>query len=388
MKWLPFFQEVEKHAEHAIETSQEPLLARLRRSVPVLVAVPVIGFLLQSWTTPDELAGRALDATFRLQAPRPGGQVVLVEIDDVSYQELFLGKSPLSRPVLRQLLEATIRGEPRLIGVDLDTSDAEAAQLRMTGKVPVVWAIAARDRDGELQAEAPLGGAIGEVPAGVTLLPLDSDGVVRRYRPSVQVKGLPIATLPHRIASLANGEVTDPGREYYINFYGDRRQVPRISAAEVLRLGDEPGWRQDSPIRGKVVLLGGTWAESRDDYSTPVGRMNGVELMAQITEAELSGTLIGAGRKWLAGLLQFLSALAVVVVFSRMRLRPALWSSLLLVPLLAVLCSVILFSSAAFSGYFLVPGAMTVGHQLYSKAAEYTKLLGKITAREANTGTD
>src|SRR4030095_12722302 len=44
----------------------------------------------------------------------------------------------------------------------------------------------------------------------------------------------------------------------------------------------------DNPFQGKIVLVGATFAESRDVYPTPVGSMPGVEIQANDVHTLLS----------------------------------------------------------------------------------------------------
>ena len=48
----------------------------------------------------------------------------------------------------------------------------------------------------------------------------------------------------------------------------------------------------DNPLRGRIVLVGGTFAEGRDTYQTPHGLMPGVEVHANVVYMLLSGHFI------------------------------------------------------------------------------------------------
>ncbi len=61
----------------------------------------------------------------------------------------------------------------------------------------------------------------------------------------------------------------------------------RIPAAHILKFA-ENNWQNNSLIKNKIVLIGGSYLEE-DKSETPLGVMNGVEIHANVIESDLRG---------------------------------------------------------------------------------------------------
>jgi len=162
---------------------------------------------------------------------------------------------------------------------------------------------------------------------GLALLPLDTDGIVRRYRPMFEIatedntpagcscpgSGTLVPSLPRAAVLAARFEGTSYTKEsLLLNWNGDRYTVPRIPAHRVLAGWEQKWWGEAQPVAGRIVLIGGTFREARDVRSTPAGPMTGVEIMAHMIEAEMNrGGLVEFGF-WAALQLDALVSIALV----------------------------------------------------------------------------
>src|SRR6185503_1220436 len=74
-----------------------------------------------------------------------------------------------------------------------------------------------------------------------------------------------------------------PGVTWPINYVGPEGSILTIPSDTLAALG-EPGAdpAANNPLRGAVVLLGGTFKAARDAYLTPHGLMPGVEVHANV----------------------------------------------------------------------------------------------------------
>ena len=241
-------------------------------------------------------------------------------------------QSPLDPDKLGQILKAIAAGHPRVIAVDIDTSSTAmkdkygqlAKMASGAGWPPIIWSV-----DGEPtldehgghggptleQVFPPLAGneASG---SGLILLPSDRDGVIRRYYRHFATTNeshhepVPIDSLPWAVvkeycrqspdAELSarlqqtkkGGPASQESPELLMNFLGDHFTFTHITARTVLEsYGRREFWSSEkSPIRDKIVLLGGTYKAARDVHPTPIGQVPGVELLAMAIESELQGT--------------------------------------------------------------------------------------------------
>ena len=156
---------------------------------------------------------------------------------------------------------------------------------------------------------AALGGAVLTASPSV---PVDDDGVIRRIAPlppAVGGRSEPTLALADgrtpRAGStgrrLADGRVhgrpvglpLPAGASWPISYVGPAGSFLTIPSDAVAALGDAGSeLAADNPLRGRVVLVGGTFPEGRDTYQTPHGLMPGVEVHANVVYMLLSGHFI------------------------------------------------------------------------------------------------
>jgi adenylate cyclase len=169
---------------------------------------------------------------------------------------------------------------------------------------------------------------LGAVVHGAGEVPLDSDGVIRRaslliprepgtYEPAFMLSlmgrlvGMNQSTLLgalHARGGLSPVPVWHPrsswtlrespplpvrsGEVWRINYVGPSGSFLTIPSNVVAALADGGELARDNPLWGRVVLIGGTYKESRDFYPTPHGAMAGVEIHANILHMLVTGSYI------------------------------------------------------------------------------------------------
>ncbi|HEX8688231.1 MAG TPA: CHASE2 domain-containing protein, partial [Pyrinomonadaceae bacterium] len=150
------------------------------RALVVVVAVSLLTLVLDHFGWLRSLETAALDRLLILKERVQAHDLVVVEIDDADYEQLFHETSPLDPETLRDVIDAIAKNQPRLIAVDLDTSARVFKGMKLSPDWPlVVWARGARahgEKDGA--AGRPRGGEevyvldriMGgdEAPAGLT----------------------------------------------------------------------------------------------------------------------------------------------------------------------------------------------------------------------------
>ena len=127
----------------------------LVRALPVFLSITVLTLVLEhaGWLRGFETA--ALDTSLRLIKPITPRFVQIVSINEDDYVHIFEGRSPLDAEKVTSLIEAIAEGDPRVIGVDIDTSDPQwkplapklVASLRQ--RASIVWE---REAIGEVHA--------------------------------------------------------------------------------------------------------------------------------------------------------------------------------------------------------------------------------------------
>jgi CHASE2 domain-containing sensor protein len=127
-------------------------------------------------------------------------------------------------------------------------------------------------------------------------------------------------------------------------------------------------------FRDKIVIVGGTF-DKKDFYLTPVGRMAGMEILANITQSIISGSLITPTSFWKAFITEGILGIAVALIFI---LFSRLWATLIcllaLIPAVAI-ASLLSFSSSHY-WFDFVP---TIGGvMLYGQIIEAEQVLKKI----------
>ena len=359
-----------------IENRKVPFLRRLSQSKPALFTIAIMALVFQLRNLPETLANSSLDAAIAIQKPVQNGLVRLVTIDDEDYSTLFHSRSPLDSSALASVLSAVAKGHPRAIVVDIDTSDATFLTMPIPS-IPIVWNVSGDQlADGKFNLDAPLGGR--QLPPGsvaaLAIAPQDERGIVRGYQHMYPLESGVTADSPGFAAArvVAGHAPEDPSSHgFETHFLDYRYRFTPIKARDLLQDAQSDAWDKMALFNGQVVVLGGTYRVSRDQYSTPKGVMNGCEIIAQSVAAEIEGTSISAASRWVTGLLMILGGLITLAVYHWLKFRTAFLVSLALIPTLSIASNWILFHRLAAWGAMVPLVIAVIVAELYSKAALY-----------------
>jgi CHASE2 domain-containing sensor protein len=301
-------------------------------------------------------------------------QVALVTITDEDYGSLFDGISPLQAEKLEGLINAIAKGSPAVICVDVDTS---SKTFRDRFKIHdwrsrMVWEREIREvpEDADLLNAAKiepldvLGGRVDLDPSrnstGLPILIEDAeDKVTRRYRRIIKTSVGDLPSLPWAVVKAYSvnrpedlTRLPESGEDLLIHFVPDRQHSRRINltASKVLQLTLH--WPEASPIRDKIVILGGSYGD-QDRHDTPIGRLTGAEVLANVIETELNGGGFKPPSEVLLFALELFEAFVLILLFHVSRFSIALLASILVAPALAVLCSRVAFQDWIHVWHFL-----------------------------------
>jgi len=430
------------------EKSWKGYASRIPKAIVVIVVVmvAVAGMEHLGWFRGFETSH--LDTLIRLRTAEMSKKIVIVEITEDDYQQRFEGTSPLDKLKLLELIRAVQKYNPRVIGVDIDTNDWNAACRRGRGGAQcvqqcaefdkvlgelraaaepnaeagnlgtaIVWAAVPRTLDPPLELKPGLGSApLGRDWQGIPRFPVDEDGSVRHFDGRVEIKktadGCPEGVdkvgeacyLPTFARAIVEAYGHKPritaDEQVVFNFHGDRYRFPIIDAKQFFpeQVANETRTKEEiasenaaidrsrmGQFADQVVLIGGGFPEARDEYFTPRGPMQGVELNALAIQTDLDGGAIRDFTKAWELLIDFAVSLFVVGMFYLYEQRPwkAVGMSFLVVPA-ALVSSLVLFNSLAYWFNFIPVAAGVFVHQLYELAEGGSEAREKL--RELRSG--
>lgn len=320
-----------------------------------------------------------LDALMHLREAPQDSDVMIVRINQEDYKIHFDGKSPLDPVKLQDIINKIGRGKPKVIGVDINTSAPGFQNLRLEpGIAPVVWAREATysDRDKKFFLGGVLGGTNPAPSSGLMTLRLDSDQVVRRYRRFYETDKGAFPSLAQALVkayrpAMALAESQD---EMLIQFVGDPKHSYRfdLPVSKILGVADDLHWPDNGILKDKIVLLGGDYA-GEDEHSTPLGRMKGVEVLAQIVETELRGGGVRAPGAALIILLGAIDGFLLWLILNSLSARISFVLSIPVILALSFLGSLLAFRSVSQWAYFVPVLAIVLGQQVYERIKEWQK---------------
>ena len=377
MRWRFWHPSQEKKVK--LEKKGISLLERTFKSIPVVLIGIVLTFVLSRSGFFRQIETYSLDTQVRLQGAPEESPVAVVLIDQGDFVNLFQEKSPLDPAALHKIISAVAAGKPKAIGVVIDTSAPEFKELRPDADWPaVVWAQngAFSYRDRKYHLLKVLGGQPAPAPAGLVVFKLDPDGAIRRYPRLCETDQGALPSFPWAVAKeFAPAEASrlkPTQEELFITFAGDKDGSHRLhfTASRVLELADGPGWQTDSPVKDKVVLLGGAY-DIADEHDTPLGWMPGVEVLAYALETELGGGGLPPPSPILVTAIGGLVGLLLLLLFQHFTPVKGFLISGLAIPVSGVICSLLVFKTMSFWAYFVPIPLAVLGQEFYAQVKAY-----------------
>ena len=423
--------------------------AAVLSNLPLLLGITLAVSILETRGYLHGLETYALDRFLRLGATQQSRDIVLVTINDGDYKTYFHETSPLCAATLLDAIQRIGRAKPRVIGVDIDTSSTtfepaprfpanviwgRTAQplgdsaRQKTARVDGLEAIVrAGILGGDFHETATRDGIIATSPeSAVARFPCDEDGVVRRYarafysdkveggatgakRPAAgRVLSFPCAVaLKYLRAGAADNGSAAAAEAAYEKLWDEAihdhespviKFVPRPRTDRGERIGrfqiipfsaivENPALTEGkSPMTGRIVLVGGTYGAGRDQCLTPVGLLAGVELTAEVIDAECKGRFVREASFYLAPALDIAAGLCLVSLNWYFRARWMLLVNLALIVFLSVLCSLIALSVAAYWFNFTAVLTGVWLHVEWDRAKEAGEMRKELTKYQEKFG--
>lgn len=407
----------EREAEHKAPrkkisaTHEETLRAHLKSATWLIFGVTIATFGLHYFGWLNRFETTSLDFLLRLREPVKPKYVWLVAITDKDYadSELFKKTSPLNPVQLRKIIVAVADLKPRVIGIDVDTSDSQG--VRPETKVPILWGQRVTEtEDARDRKTIPVLGNEQPQPSptelGISVMPADDDGAIRRYRRKIPVSNGEVDSLPWAVTKafcraiiadattpsdlkarcqrLLDSESKKRYQHPLLLTFSERphSEVHVLSASEVIHTAAGDGWKNNPMFHEGIVLIGGTFALSGDvSYLTPLGTRSGVDLFSDAIETELQGEPITSLNDFLMLIFEVIGGYLLTIwhFFTKK------WTTALRVlarafalPLLAVVLSFFAFSSLAYWANFIPVLAAVLIHESYEHFKRHRNLVGKV----------
>lgn len=248
------------------------------------------------------------DVRLKIRGPRPTtARIVLVDLNERDWSGFEVGNRNDLRPLKEvitftdayfwnanaweKLLSQILMGAPSSIGVALFFGEnipspkiSTSALQRTFGDPRVAWGA---DMDNSGRMLIPLFASTYNANVGLRGLRFDDDGTARRFASSsVQVPHLAV-----RIATFAKPELAPWIQKHFqnatlINFRGDRKSFPVVSAKDVIE-----GRIAPETFENRVVIVG-SLDSPLEQMQTPVGRMSRAEVIANIADNALEQRVI------------------------------------------------------------------------------------------------
>lgn len=255
--------------------------AAISQRIPILTAVAALTVASAAgWLFPIDAGLSALRAQLIQRAP--SGQVAIVAIDAPSLRAA--GEWPWRRSRYADVIQNLRNAGANVVGFDVDFSArstpaedlalrAALAQHSGTVVLPVFV------QGDASSVSVPLAAFSDASVHGAVNIPVDADGIVRRYIRDLDVGGQTYGSL----ASVLAGQSATGARTFQID-YGIRADaIDVLSFEDVFRNTFDP-----ARVRGKTILIGATALELGDEFATPTRpTMSGVFIHALALESIL-----------------------------------------------------------------------------------------------------
>jgi len=240
--------------------------------------------LLLAADVPAALELPARDLALRLLPRRPARATAIVAIDERSVRAV--GPWPWPRATLARLVDRAADAGARAAIVDILLTEARPGDellARAMKRLPSIAVCVLAER-GQWLVPAPAFDSSAIVAHGN--FELDRDGILRRFASTKQDRSRAFAAVSFEAASFIRVTAVPVGRSVAPAFRTAPRDVPVVSAVDVLR---DPNASRS--LRGKLVFIGPTALGLGDRVLTPVSARlapdTGVSVHAAATESIL-----------------------------------------------------------------------------------------------------
>lgn len=252
----------------------------------------------------DFLELKTYDFRFKIralaeQSPRPRPDISIIAIDNESLAEI--GKWPWPRKEFAKLIEILKKQGVKKTVFDVimseEDEDDEILKSVMVKSKNIILPYTLEYSGNKLTrvsypTKTLSRGLINQIPTtlGFINIPIDKDGYLRRARLSVSDNKKTYYSIAVLMSDV-DSQFLKAYPEILINY--TNKQFNKIPFHYVIK-GDFP----DGIFKNSVVLVGKTYPDCKDIFSTPIGSIYGVEVHANIINTLLNRTLVHKSALW------------------------------------------------------------------------------------------
>ncbi len=362
-------------------------LSKNRMALLIALVVGGIFAVLHYFDFSQSFEGKFIDARFILRSPvgpYPDDKIIIVAIDDQSLEDLKV-RWPWPRTMFAKAIDNLSQAGAHVIAFDLIFSEPSQAELKQQDRVlgdaierSKAWIVLGSKFYTRRTNQEVKTGYIKAIPAiderkthvGFVNLWADDDGVIRHagllkkfqnqlyqsFALKIVARYLKIdaPSLELGPTDLNYGGLAIPveeGARMLINYRGGSGRFKTISYENIVNRDIFKGLKETGLFKGKIVLIGPTFAEAQDLHVTPyyrafnsggqgtgtLGLMPGVEIHANVLDTILSHHFLRPSPQALNYVMLFF--LAWLVAMTTIRLKP--WKGLLVLFLFVVIYSIV-----------------------------------------------
>jgi class 3 adenylate cyclase/CHASE2 domain-containing sensor protein len=271
----------------------------------------LVGLVLPITRCAEPLELMVLDAQFsllaHLRSPRPPDDIVIVAIDEPTLATIA-EPLPLAHVHLSKLFAALATAGAKAVALDLILPERSYDGLMPGNDPQLILGILTMRRAGVVvlartvdeggrprTIHPPLLAAAGPQGSGLALMPVDSDGVIRRFDERLGLDGSEVDTFAGTLARRLGAQPVDGLIDF--SRYAGFRTLPLVQVLDRIRGGDVDGLARD--FRGKLVFVG-TTLPFLDRHRVPLvpavqtlqDTVPGVEIHAQALHSILAQEMI------------------------------------------------------------------------------------------------
>ena len=380
------------------------------RSILLGTCVSIFVFFLSMTGYLSKWENGVFDFLMFWETEKRSSDIYLIEINGIDYNNLFHSKSPLSRKVLSEMILKLSGAKPKAIGLDISIEDEtiednyliDSLKILNKNKIPIVFPLSksfikfagspiskvdpskVRPLNLQLPSQFIFLGAIDYMQS--------NDGVIREMSLLKDTKHDTWPSFPLALAAAGTGMTWEDllteikskinngvkGKPHFnefrslvensrnspiqkIHFIGDKKSFNTIQFSQIFKMPRE-SFQPGTIFTDKIILIGGSFEESRDFYMTPKGRLAGVEIIANSIESILRGNPIKSINHILELIFELLVIFVISYFFFRFTpLKASIICFLSIIPL-AIIGSALVFSNFSHWLNFIPAGLSVIIH--------------------------